>query len=162
MNANDIILIPTRGQVEALQVGDLALDCFGKFNPVTDIYGRGTDIKGKRYVCFYTRLDDHASISGSYKEGELVRTVPLCSKHTSAQLDQLEQRSLSAVPAVATDLMRLHCAGCNALCITATGLCNGCDLERQTATPLPGYGEWLDLLEATLPLPVATEPDTAA
>jgi hypothetical protein len=162
MRATDVFLIPTREQVEALQVGDLALDCFGKFNPVTDIYGRGTDIHGKRYVCFYTRLDDHAGISGSYKEGELVRTVPLCSKFTSTQLDQLEQRTLSAVPTVATDLAHCHCLECNAPCLSSTGHCELCERERQTANPLPGYGDWLDRLEATLPLPVCPEPDTAA
>jgi hypothetical protein len=163
MHANDIILIPTRQQVEALQVGDLALDCFGHLNPVTDIYGRGTDIKGKHYVLFYTRLDDHGSISGGYKEGELVRTVPLCSKYTSAQLDQLEQRILSAVPApVPTDLAHCHCLECNGSCLSATGYCELCEGERQTAGTLPGYGDWLDRLEAALPLPVEVEPDTAA
>jgi hypothetical protein len=60
------------------------------------------------------------------------------------------------------DLQAIHCMACNAPCLSSTGLCDLCERERQTADPLPGYGNWLDRLEATLPLPVDPEPDTAA
>jgi len=90
--------IPTREFVEALQVGHKALDCFGRWHTVVEIFGRGDDINGRAYVCYYTELgDDGGKISGSLKEAELARTVPLCNDHNSWQLDQIEAQ-LNAKP----------------------------------------------------------------
>lgn len=52
---NDKNLIPTRRQVEGLQVGDLALDCAGNKAEVVEILGRGKDAKGRAYVKYVTR-----------------------------------------------------------------------------------------------------------
>jgi len=78
-----IIFTPSKSWIENLQVGDLALDCFGKKAPVTSITFRGIDLKGKAYVGFYTRLDMDTSttISGSAKEGETVSTLPIVNKY---------------------------------------------------------------------------------
>jgi hypothetical protein len=101
MNADKpVCLIPTRAEVENLEAGDLALDCFGKYRRVTRVHGRGNDVKGRAYVCFYTEFTPGRSeMSGSYKEGELVRTVRLTRDHTSAELDRLE-REMNAARAV--------------------------------------------------------------
>jgi hypothetical protein len=90
---NEIMLIPTREQVEWLKEGDLALNCFGRMVPVVRIAYRGVDINGRAYVGFYTAFGQNGTLSGSYKEGELVRTVPLCSRYTSHELDVIERRA---------------------------------------------------------------------
>ena len=86
----DEIYIPTRAEIEALEVGDLAPDCFGHWKLVTRIFGRGDDINGKAYVCYYTEYGVRGSISNSLKEGQINRTVPLCGRYTSHELDQME------------------------------------------------------------------------
>ena len=84
--------LPTKQNVELLQVGDSALNCFGEWVEVTRIFARGTNVKGKLFVCFDTKFGENGGqMSGSYTENELVRTVPLTNKHTSADLDVLEQ-----------------------------------------------------------------------
>jgi len=87
-----IILVPTREEVESLQVGNLALDAFGRMSEVTEIFGRGNDIKGRAYVCYYTRFGANGSCSTSMKEGELVRTVATSGRYTSAELDAIERQ----------------------------------------------------------------------
>ena len=78
-----IIFTPSRSWIENLQVGDMALDCFGKQAPVTSITFRGIDLKGKAYVGFYTRLDmnTNTTVSSSVKEGETVSTLPIVNKY---------------------------------------------------------------------------------
>lgn len=78
---------PTRDDVERLAVGDLALDCFGKWSTVTEVFARGVDDRGRAFVCYYTRFgENNGAISGSMKEGEVVSTVPLVSAYRSAKL----------------------------------------------------------------------------
>jgi len=88
--AEPVYLVPTRDQVLDLRVGDLALDCFGKWSEVTRIYARGADHEGKVYVLFYVAFGDNGAVSDGYHEGQLVRTVPLCHLHTSRELDTIE------------------------------------------------------------------------
>ncbi len=78
-----IIFTPSRSWIENLQVGDLALDCFGRKMPVVSITYRGIDLKGNAYVGFYTRMDmnTRATISNSAKEGYAVSTLPIVSKY---------------------------------------------------------------------------------
>jgi|WetSurMetagenome_2_1015567.scaffolds.fasta_scaffold494268_1 hypothetical protein len=84
--------VPTRKEVEELREGDAALDCFGKLRRVMRITYRGVDIYGRAYVGFYTAFGENGgSISHSYKEGELVRTVALSNRYTSAECDRIEQ-----------------------------------------------------------------------
>lgn len=88
-----IFLIPTREEIEQLKVGDDALDCFGKWSRVTDIIcGGREDVKGKLFICFYTAMTHSGEISGTYKEGELVRTVSLSSYYNSNELRIIEER----------------------------------------------------------------------
>jgi hypothetical protein len=66
------------------------------------------------------------------------------------------------------DLIRMNCPACGALCTTTTGFCDACELAgdapldvlevRAELDALPGYGEWADGLEATLPLPEEPAP----
>jgi hypothetical protein len=86
----DEIYIPTPIEIENLQEVDLAPDCFGHWNPVMHILGRGNDINGNAYVCFYTEFGVRGNISNSLKEGQISRTVPLCGRYTSHELDQME------------------------------------------------------------------------
>lgn len=92
-----IRLVPTREEVYTLKVGDLALDCFGRYSRITRIYAMRDDVHGRAFACFYTEFTPGRSeVSGSYKEGELVRTVPLTCAHTSAELDRIERDLLAA------------------------------------------------------------------
>jgi len=86
--------IPTRADVEALSVGDLALDAFGKRAEVVKIVARKPDVKGKLFVIFETTFGPHSTITADMKEDELVRTVALTKHHTSAQLAQIEKMLL--------------------------------------------------------------------
>lgn len=83
--------MPTRAQIEDLKVGDIAFDGFGHKRKVTKITARGFDIKGKRYVCFYTEFGDYSSMSQSYKENELLLTTQLCANHTSVELMEIQR-----------------------------------------------------------------------
>ena len=60
----------TREYIESLQVGDLAPDCFGKLSEITEIYGLGVNSRGGKYICYYTKLSDNATISRSLIEGQ--------------------------------------------------------------------------------------------
>lgn len=81
----NIIVKPTRQDVETLQMGDFALDCFGKWSRVESIFHRGEDIHGKLFVCF--RVDfgnDGSTITASAKEDEFVATVPLTREYSTS------------------------------------------------------------------------------
>ncbi len=85
------IYIPTRADVEAVTEGELAPDCFGNWMPVTKIFARGTDQKGRLYVCYYTQFGPNSSISNSLTEGHINRTVPLTAKFTGHEVDEIER-----------------------------------------------------------------------
>lgn len=87
------VVIPTREDVQNLQVGDVVPDCFGRDRKVTRIHAQRDDINGRAFVCLYTEMDN-GSISGSFKEGEMHRDVALCARFTSAQLDAAERGAL--------------------------------------------------------------------
>ena len=73
-----LVTRPTRDDIESLQVGDLAPDCFGKMSPVTSIIYRGVNVKGKAFVGFYTAFgENNSSISGSMTEDETVSTIQI-------------------------------------------------------------------------------------
>lgn len=75
---NVLVTRPTREDVESLQIGDLAPDCFGKMSPVTSITYRGTNVHGKAFVGFYTAFgDNNGAISGSMVEDETVPTIQI-------------------------------------------------------------------------------------
>lgn len=84
--------VPTRKEVEAVQVGSQAPDCFGRMAEVKEVFGRGDDINGKAYVCYYTYFGSNGgSISNSLKEDELLRSVEACRDRTSWELDEIER-----------------------------------------------------------------------
>lgn len=87
--------VPNRAYVENTLVGSWVLDCFGKMAQVVEIHARGNDINGKAYICFYTQFSENSRMSGSMKEDELIRTVPLSSKFTSHELDAIEEYLIS-------------------------------------------------------------------
>ena len=89
------LYIPTKAEIESLAIGDIALDSFGKMAEVVEISYRGTDVHGKVYVGFYTRLSESAKVSHSYKEGRLVRTVATSREYTSRELDAIEAEMLA-------------------------------------------------------------------
>lgn len=79
---------PTRAEIDALQVGQLAPDCFGRLAEVKSIYARSDDINGKRFVCYYTVFGSGGSTcSMSQKEGEVSRDAGTCRIGTSAEID---------------------------------------------------------------------------
>ncbi|MFA5071180.1 MAG: hypothetical protein WC511_02305 [Candidatus Pacearchaeota archaeon] len=83
------IFKPTAEQIQNLKVGDKALNPYGVWEDIIEIYGRGQNVEGEWFVCFYTG-DNQSSISHSYTENKIVRTLPLTSRFTSAQIDQME------------------------------------------------------------------------
>jgi hypothetical protein len=88
--------VPTREFVQNLAVGDLAPNCFGRWNVVTSIFAQGDDIHGHAYVCYYTEFGANATMSHSLTEGELNRTVPMISRHDSHELDTIERNMVAA------------------------------------------------------------------
>jgi hypothetical protein len=61
-------MIATRNLIETLRVGDLLPNCFGKECEVVRIFARGTDVNGKRYVCFYQSFGNGSKMSNSLTE----------------------------------------------------------------------------------------------
>lgn len=86
-----VLLVPTLEDVRNLKVGDDALDCFGKWSCVTAVSYVGTDIHGAAYVGFHTTTGPTSSVSGSYKVGELVRTVAVTRLFTSNETDDIQK-----------------------------------------------------------------------
>ena len=94
--ASPVLHLPTRTEVQKLRPGDLALDCFGRWVKVVSIHAQRDDVKGRAFACFYLAFGRNGStISGSIKEGELVRTVALSRLHGSADLDAIERKMRS-------------------------------------------------------------------
>lgn len=75
-----LVVKPTRDDILSLQVGDLAPTCFGTMARVVDIFGRGDDVHGRAYVCYYTEWGTNARLSHSLSEDEIVPTVPLTAR----------------------------------------------------------------------------------
>jgi hypothetical protein len=90
MSKTAVFFIPDQKTVDGLAVGDTALDCFGSWAVVDSITYRGTDIKGRAFVGFYTVSTNGLKCSQSYKVGKLVRTVATSAAFQSADLDQIE------------------------------------------------------------------------
>lgn len=88
------LFIPTSTHIDNLKVGDQVINCFGKFAEVVEINYRGVDAEGRKFVGFYTSTGGTGSVSGSLKEGRLVRhaAIPM----TSAQIDRIEEDMLMA------------------------------------------------------------------
>jgi len=79
---------PTRW-VEALQVGDQALTCFGAVGVVEEIFGRGINRNGAAFVCCYVQHGG-STISMGFVAGEVTRTVAASNAYTSAELDMMD------------------------------------------------------------------------
>jgi hypothetical protein len=81
-----LVCKPTRVDIESLKVGDFAPNCFGNFAKITEIYARGNNIHNKAYICYYVEWHGtDSSISESIEEGEIVPTLPLCSKYIRSE-----------------------------------------------------------------------------
>lgn len=89
---------PSRKYVENLKVGDLAVNPYGGLSKVVKISYRGETVKtlrqegGKAFVGVELEHGENATITTSYKEGELVSTIPLSSQFTSAECDEIEAK----------------------------------------------------------------------
>lgn len=86
-----VLFVPTLEDVLGLKVGDDALDCFGKWSHVTAISYVGSDVQHQAFVGFYTATGPTSSMSGSYKVGDLVRTVAVTKLFTSNETDDIEK-----------------------------------------------------------------------
>ncbi len=83
---------PTRETVEDLRIGDTAPNCFGT-GTVTEIHGRGVDVNGRAFVCYYSTWGNGSStVSGSMKEDTIERTVALTRDHDSAEITDAENQ----------------------------------------------------------------------
>lgn len=86
-----ILFIPTKNDVASLKVGDMALDCFGRWKRVIEVQYRGTSVQGHDYVGFCTEFGPTSTMSHGYKVGELCRTVHASGRFKSAELDDIER-----------------------------------------------------------------------
>ena len=75
-----LVTKPTREDIENLNVGDLAPDCFGEMREVLAISHRGEDVNGKLFVTFYVSRSESSRISSSLKEDEIKATLPITLK----------------------------------------------------------------------------------
>lgn len=85
------LMVPTGEDIESIEVGKKAPDCFGNMSDVKRIFYRTVNRNGKKCVGYYTDFGPYASISMSLTEGELVRTVAACNIYKSAELDRFEK-----------------------------------------------------------------------
>lgn len=92
--------VPTREEIDAIQAGMEATDCFGHQRLVTRVFARGVTAHGRAYCCYYTRHTETSEMSMSIREGEIVRTLHLTRLLSSHQIDQL-QRQVDALQMVA-------------------------------------------------------------
>lgn len=83
--------VPDAAWIASVQVGDLVPDTFGHQARVVEITARGVDITGRPYVCLSSELSATSQISGSFKVGELHRTMRLVSRHSSSELCRIER-----------------------------------------------------------------------
>jgi hypothetical protein len=89
---------PSRQYIENLKAGDLALNPYGQLSKVLKITYRGDTIQigrhegGKAYVGVELENGEYSTITSSYKEGELVRTLALSAQFTSPQCDEIEAK----------------------------------------------------------------------
>jgi hypothetical protein len=93
-------IFPTLADILGLEVGDTVLNTFGKPATVTAIYGRGNDLNGKAYVCFYAKSETGLTLSDSLKEDEVERSVRTSSAFTSAEIDDAERIAQAAAEAI--------------------------------------------------------------
>ena len=90
-----MLWVPSAAEVNAVCVGSMLPNTFGNVSEVVEISYRGTDVKGRPYVGFYSRFSENATMSDSIKAGELVRSVQTSRYFKSAELDTIE-RSMNA------------------------------------------------------------------
>jgi hypothetical protein len=75
--------LPTKEDIESLVVGEIAPTCFGE-GPVKSIHALGTNIFGRRYVCYYAGWGHGDSlISHSLTEGQI--EFPMDDQHSYAE-----------------------------------------------------------------------------
>ncbi len=84
--------LPERADIDNLKVGDMAPDCFGGMRRVEEVFARDVDRSGRHFVCFRLDFGPGSTISGSLKEGELVRSVKLTGEFSSTEIDFIEDR----------------------------------------------------------------------
>lgn len=80
---------PTRGHVEAFDVGDFAPDCFGRSRRIVEVVYRGEDVNGRAFVGVRLDFGDKSTITASYKENTVHR-VATAGAPDSAAYDRIE------------------------------------------------------------------------
>ncbi len=81
-----IVERPTREDIYNLTVGDLALNPFGRYARVTNIFAQKDDVHGKAFVCYYVEYGPGSTISNSAKEGEVTPSMAVTQKYMQNQL----------------------------------------------------------------------------
>lgn len=67
--------IITKKIIENLKAGDIVCNAFGQMVPVTKVYARGVDKKGKNFVCYYAKFGENARMSNRLVEGTIIVTL---------------------------------------------------------------------------------------
>jgi hypothetical protein len=92
------LFFPSREWVEGLKVGDFAPGMSGKPSLVKEIIYRGVDINGRAYVGVNLDFGPGSSISDSYKEDEVHRSVALSFRFKSHEIDAIERAARAGRP----------------------------------------------------------------
>ena len=79
-----VLEIPEKEDILNLKVGDMVLNCFGHAR-VQQILYRDFDSTGKYYVGFRTDFGPFSGLSGSIKEGRVIRTLKATTAFDSAE-----------------------------------------------------------------------------
>jgi len=86
-------VFPSREDIESLCVGELAPDYAGRMREIVSIHGRGDDVKGRAFVCYYVKHGDNGgAVSNSLRENTLHRTISFTRVAMSAEIDAVEEQ----------------------------------------------------------------------
>jgi hypothetical protein len=96
--AKGTLIRPTAEDIDSVQVGTLVPNCFGEMKPAVEISFRGVDVKGRKFVGYYTATSATSRISGSIKEGEVVRDLRATRMYLSRELDAFDVPVRKSLP----------------------------------------------------------------
>ena len=85
------IYVPSKSYIENFEIGTKAPYCFGGLRDVVEVFAINQDVNGKIFACYYIKHSENSRISGSVKEGEIVRDLKLTCALKSAEIDEIQR-----------------------------------------------------------------------
>ena len=117
--------MPTAHDIDTIGVGDVVCGVFGPAE-IVEIFARGIDCEGRKFVCFYLRNGETSTVSGSMKADTVERSLAVTRVHNSAEIDAIEQterrrRQKLASEEKALDRICLECGSKRSEIVDAPG-----------------------------------------